>query len=193
MAEQYGRRSIWRWRIALRAKGRRWLARIRLLNPACWLYITPFGRLMAAQARASAMTGLKDARQEELVAAMRAVLCCAERAVNKDGAKLSLIGWGTAVSSALQAPGQSRTLEAPRQGEGWVFLDWEKPADGGAVAAYKIERRERPSGDWILVSMAIESEATLNNQERGKDLEYRVIATNRAGDDVTSNTVATVL
>ena len=24
-------------------------------------------------------------------------------------------------------------------------------------------------GDWVLVSMAIESEATLNNQERGKD------------------------
>jgi len=74
-----------------------------------------------------------------------------------------------------------------------VFLDWKKPADGGAVAAYKIERRERPAGPWTLVSMAIESEATLNNQERGKDWEYRVIATNKAGESVPSNTVAVVL
>jgi len=41
--------------------------------------------------------------------------------------------------------------------------------------------------------MAIESEATLNNQERGKDWEYRIFATNKAGESVTSNTVAAVL
>ncbi len=78
-------------------------------------------------------------------------------------------------------------------GEGWVFLDWKKPADGGAVAAYKIERRELPASGWTLISMAIESEATLNNQERGKEWEYRVIATNKAGEGVPSNTVAAVL
>ena len=69
----------------------------------------------------------------------------------------------------------------------------QKLADGGAVAAYKIERRERPAGECILVSMAIESEATLNNQERGKDWEYRVIATNKAGESVPSNTVSAVV
>ena len=68
-----------------------------------------------------------------------------------------------------------------------------EPADGGAVAAYKIERRERPAGDWMLVNMAVESEATLNNQERGKEWEYRVVATNKAGESVPSNTVAAVL
>ena len=29
--------------------------------------------------------------------------------------------------------------------EGWGFLDWKGPVEGGKVAAYKIERRERPS------------------------------------------------
>ena len=49
------------------------------------------------------------------------------------------------------------------------------------------------AGDWMLVHMAVESEATLNNQERGKDWEYRVIATNKAGESTPSNTVAAVL
>jgi hypothetical protein len=45
----------------------------------------------------------------------------------------------------------------------------------------------------MLVGMAVESEATLNNQVRSKDLEYRVIATNKAGESTPSNTVSAVL
>ncbi len=89
--------------------------------------------------------------------------------------------------------GQARTLEAPRQGDGWVLLDWKEPVDGGKVAAYKIERRERPSGPWTDSGMAIESEITLSNQERGKEWEYRVIAVNKAGGATPSNTVMVVL
>ncbi|MCH8120368.1 MAG: fibronectin type III domain-containing protein [Planctomycetes bacterium] len=157
-------------------------------------FITLSDEQVAAQAAAEQVTATKNAGMEELVTAMRADLRYAEDAVNYDDAKLSALGWGgRAAPTELEVPGQARALEAPQQGEGWVFLDWKKPTDGGAVAAYKIERRERPAGDWMLVSMAIESEATLNNQERGKDLEYRVIATNKAGDGVPSNTVAVVL
>lgn len=157
-------------------------------------FITLCDEQVAAQAAAEQVTETKAAGLEELVTAMRADLRYAEDAVNYDDAKLTAIGWGgRAAPTALEVPGQTRALEAPRQGEGWVFLDWKQPADGGAVAAYKIERRERPVGDWMLVSMAIESEATLNNQDRGKDLEYRVIATNKAGEGVPSNTVAVVL
>ena len=61
------------------------------------------------------------------------------------------------------------------------------------MAAYKIERREQPTGAWMMVNMAFESEATLNNQDRGKDWEYRIVATNKAGESVPSNTVAAVL
>ncbi len=149
---------------------------------------------VAARAASEQTTETKAAGLEELVTAMRADLRYAEDAVNYDDAKLSALGWGAkAPPTALEAPGQARALEAARQGEGWVFLDWKKPADGGAVAAYKIERRELPASGWTLISMAIESEATLNNQERGKEWEYRVIATNKAGEGVPSNTVAAVL
>ena len=157
-------------------------------------FITLCDEQVAALAAAEQATETKAAGLEELVTAMKADLRYAEDAVNYDDAKLTALGWGgKAGPTALEVPGQPRSLEVPRQGEGWIFLDWKKPADGGAVAAYKIERRERPSGDWMLVNMAIESEATLNNQERGKDFEYRVIATNKAGESIPSNTVAAVL
>ena len=157
-------------------------------------FITLCDEQTAAQATAEQATETKRAALTELATAMKADLRYAEDAVDYNDAKLTALGWGgKAAPTALAVPGQPRALEAPQQGEGWVFLDWKKPADGGAVAAYKIERREQPTGDWVMVNMAIESEATLNNQERGKDWEYRIVATNKAGESVPSNTVAAVL
>jgi len=157
-------------------------------------FITLCDELVAAQGAAEQVAATKKAGLEELVDAMKSDLRYAEDTVAYDDAKLTLLGWGgKATGVALQPPGQARTLEAPRQGEGWVFLDWKEPADGGAVASYKIERRLRPAGDWALISVALESEATLNNQERNKDWEYRVIAVNKAGEGVPSNTVAAVV
>jgi hypothetical protein len=74
-----------------------------------------------------------------------------------------------------------------------TLSDAQVAAQTAAVAACQIERRERPSGDRALVSMAIESEATPNNQERGKDWDYRLIAKNNADESVPSNTVAAVV
>ena len=157
-------------------------------------FITLCDEQTAAQATAEQATETKRAALTELATAMKADLRYAEDAVDYNDAKLTALGWGgKAAPTALAVPGQPRALEAPQQGEGWVFLDWKKPADGGAVAAYKIERREQPTGAWMMVNMAIESEATLNNQERGKDWEYRIVATNKAGESVPSNTVAAVL
>ena len=65
--------------------------------------------------------------------------------------------------------------------------------DGGKPAAYKIQRRERPAGDWQDVSIAMDSETTLVDQPRGKELEYRAVAVNKAGDGEPSNTVLAVL
>ena len=78
---------------------------------------------------------------------MKGVLRYAETTVGNDEVKWALLGWGgKAADTALEAPGQARTLEAPRQGEGCGFLDWKEPVDGAAVASYKIEHRERPAG-----------------------------------------------
>ena len=146
---------------------------------------------VAAQAAAEQATVNKSAGREELADAMKAVLRYAEEAVDHDDAKLSLLGWGgIAAPTALQVPGQPRNLELPRQGQGWVFLDWKKPAEGGAVASYKIERRQRPSGNWALLSVALESESMLTGQDASIDWEYRVIAINKAGEGPPSNTTA---
>ena len=109
-------------------------------------YVTLTDAQVAAMAAAEQATDTKVAGLEELITAMRTDLRYAEDAVNYDDAKLTALGWGgRADPTAMAIPGQPRALEAPRQGEGWIFLDWKKPADGGSVAAYKIERRERRS------------------------------------------------
>ncbi len=48
-----------------------------------------------------------------------------------------------------------RQLEAMKQGEGWVFLDWKQPAEGERVSAYKVQRRS--GGNWQDVATAIKS------------------------------------
>ena len=90
------------------------------------------------------------------VACLRRVL-----AGQQDDDLLKRIGWsGRRPKTDLLAPDQCRALEAPRQGEGWVFLDWKQPVDGGKPAAYKIQRRECPEGSWTDIGMSIESETT---------------------------------
>jgi hypothetical protein len=149
---------------------------------------------VAAKAAAEQATAAKQAAREQLIAAMRAVLRYAEDAVSHNDAKLTALGWGArAARTPLQAPGQSGSLEAPYQAEGRITLRWAKPGDGGAVAAYRIERRQVPDGDWTIVDMSVEREATLVGQPRRTDWEYRVIAINKAGEGPPSNTVAAVL
>ncbi len=157
-------------------------------------YIDAKNVATAAQAAAEQAIIDKNAALQLLVDDMKADLRYAEITVNYDDAKLKLIGWGgRSAATALTPPGQTRALEAPRQGEGWIFLDWKEPVDGGAVAAYKIQRRMRPDGPWTNVGMAVESEITLTNQERTKEWEYLVIAVNKAGEGAPSNTVMAVL
>jgi hypothetical protein len=137
------------------------------------LYYTKRDTALAAAANAEAAVTAKDEAPEALTDAMKADLRCAENTVDFDDDKLKLIGWSAKKAvTTLTPPGQPRLAEAPRQGEGWVFLDWKPPADGGRPAAYTIERRERPSGP---------------------DLEYRIIAVNKAGESTPSNTIMVVL
>jgi hypothetical protein len=153
-------------------------------------YIAAKNTLIAAQAAAEQATSDKDNALDNLVGAMKSDIRYAENTVDFDNDKLKLIGWaGKKTPTALHIPGQTRLLEAPRQGAGWVYLDWKKPSDGGAVSAYKIMRRERPEGEWADIATAVISEATLVEQPTGKELEYRIIAVNKAGDGEPSNTV----
>ena len=157
-------------------------------------YITAANAAIAAAAAAEAATSSKDDALEDLIGAMKSDLRYAENTVNFDDEKLKLIGWaGKKAPHALTAPGQSRLLEAPRQGAGWVFLDWKKPVEGGTPAAYRVMRRERPDGAWSEVATAVITEATLVEQPTGIELEYRIVAVNKAGDGEPSNTAMVVL
>lgn len=156
-------------------------------------YTTARDQANAARVAAEQATETKDAQLTELTAAMRADYDYAENAVASPD-QLALIGWGPRKTPAApDVPGIPRNFEAPRQGEGWVFLDWKSPADGGKVVSYQVERRERPAGDWTVVGMALETEIMLTGQERGKDWEYRVIAANKSGLGEPSTTIAVVL
>lgn len=157
-------------------------------------YTSAKNAAIAAQAAAEDATTSKDEALEDLADAMKSDIRYAENTVDFDDDKLKLIGWaGRKERTPLAPPGQARLLEAPKQGEGWVFLDWKAPIDGGAPAAYKVMRRERPAGPWEDAATAVITEATLVEQPRGKELEYRIIAVNKAGDGEPSNTAMVVL
>ena len=150
--------------------------------------------LIAKQAVAEAATTAKTEALEDLTEAMKADIRYAENTVNFDDNKLKLIGWaGRKSRRPLTPPGQARLLEALRQGEGWVFLDWKKPADGGRPKAYKIQRRKPDGRIWQDVATAILTEVTLVDQPRAKELEYRIVAVNKTGEGPPSNTVMVVL
>ncbi|WPD21637.1 MAG: fibronectin type III domain-containing protein [Candidatus Electrothrix scaldis] len=148
-----------------------------------------------ALAASKQATDIKQADLDDTMTDMKSIIHYAEDTVHGDDAKLSELGWGgRAEPRALQVPGQPRLLEIPEQGAGWLTLDWKKPVAGGAPASYKIERRElTEGGTWDLAGIAIETEATINNQEHGKEWEYRVLAINKAGEGEPSNTVTAVL
>lgn len=150
--------------------------------------------LLAKKANAETATTAKDDALEDLIEALKSNILYAENTVNFDDVKLKLIGWaGRQTATALTPPGQSRLLEAPKQGEGWVFLDWKAPADGGKPRAYKIQRRKRSNSSWQDVATAIITEATLVEQPQKQELEYRIIAVNKAGQGQPGNTVMVVL
>jgi len=164
------------------------------LDTAISEYTATRDAAVVAQATAEQATAAKDEILQTLIDDMRADLRYAENTVDYDDEKLKLLGWGgRKAKTSLVPPGQARTLEAPREGEGWIYMDWKEPSDGGKVAAYKIERRERPEGPWADAGIAMESEVTLSDQERGKEWEYRVVAVNKAGEGMPSNTVMAVL
>jgi len=116
-----------------------------------------------------------------------------ESIIHRD-VQLKKLGWGGRRPRVqLSAPGQVEDLKITEQGEGWLKLQWRKPSDSGAPSTYYIQRRIRSGGTWAVVGSSMVVEATLEDQQRGCELEYRVVAVNKAGDGPESNTVMAVL
>lgn len=158
------------------------------------IYSARRDNFIAKQATAEQVTAAKNEALEDLIEAMKADIRYAENTVDFDDDKLKLIGWaGKKTKTPLAPPGQPRLLEARKQGAGWVFLDWKAPVDGGKPKTYKVQRRLHSGGSWKDVATAILTEATLVEQPQEQELEYRIIAVNKAGEGSPSNTVMVVL
>jgi hypothetical protein len=171
-------------------------AAAELLLEAVSEYNTARDAAVAAQASAVQGTASKNEALDELTGLLKADLRYAESMTNGDPSRLQVIGWGPPRSrrfSDLAVPGQVITLEVLQEGNSWISLGWKEPFDGGPVSAYRVQRRRRDGGEWTDVGASVETAVTLSDQETGVELEYRVIAVNRAGEGPASNIVRAVL
>jgi len=157
-------------------------------------YLAKRDEIIVASAQLSTKYDEKDDLQEDLTDDMKRVIKFLENKTNNDPEQLATIGWIVdSGSGAKQPPGQPRALEIVNQTDASIFLDWKNPTSGGRVASYRVERRERPEGQWETVGANNITELLLTNQPRGVELEYRIVAFNSNGDSTPSNTVAATL
>jgi hypothetical protein len=145
------------------------------------------------QAQVTQLTAKREGLSDDISDATRTLLRYAEIIVTDDS-QLGLVGWaGRAARTPLQAPGQARQLAITKQGADWLTLTWQSPSDGGKAGSYVVQYRDNPGGAWLNAGTTADTQLTLAAQPRGKPLEYRVYALNKAGNGLESNVVAVTL
>lgn len=119
----------------------------------------------------------------------------AEALHRKQPAKLLEINWRVrAAPKKLEKPEQAMNLKIVFEENGGLKLAWKKPVGGGKVAAYQIMRRNiTENTDYQLAGASVNRFVELTDQPQGVKLEYRIIAINRTGESVPSNSVYAVL
>jgi hypothetical protein len=159
-------------------------------------YATAHDQAVADAAKGMSSTAAKEAALQVAERLTKGLLRYGEDVARGDATKLSLLGWGPRhprTPATLAVPGQVNTLQVVGEGVNQVSLGWQEPLDGGAVAAYRVQRRKRDGGVWIDVGMSVALKVTLAGQDAGVEWEYRVTAVNEAGDGPESNVVRAVL
>jgi len=147
-----------------------------------------------AEGEAAVAYDEKQDALQDLSDKMKSILRYAEIAHRDDEGKLRTIGWsGKREPTKLQPPGAPRTLEVKREGRGWVYLDWKSPAEGGAVSAYRVLTRTSGETEWKEVVLCFESMTVLTEQPQGVDIEFQVLAINKAGESLPSNLISVAL
>lgn len=152
-----------------------------------------------AHAQAQLATVTKGTKLDDLVELMKNDLKLSEVDVADDPEKLAQIGWGPRQQpQPVEAPGQPTNLHPVAEGQGMLWLAWDRPDSGGPIRNYIVERREQPAGGgefgmWNIVGTALNNEISLTDQPRGIQMEYKVKAVNAGGESVPSNTSAVVL
>jgi len=156
-----------------------------------------------AMAAAQVATEAKQAALAQLHAVIKRQLKQSQIDTAANPENLEYIGWGPrAAAQSIEAPGQPLALKSVSEGAGTLEIEWNRPArgSGGPVRTYIIERRELAQddggdrgGEWRQAAISLETKASLKDQPRGVQLEYRVKAINKAGQSQPSNTIAVVL
>ena len=154
-----------------------------------------------AKAQAQIATTTKTGTLDTLESLMKDSLKASELDVASDPDKLLEIGWGPKVAPVpISAPDAPSNLMPTYEGPGDLTLQWDKPVhDPNRPAVnYAVERRDQPAGggefgEWIFVDMTYKNQIDLTGQPRGIQMEYKVMATNAAGQSGPSNTAAVVL
>jgi len=164
------------------------------LQAALATYIAAKDATVTADKAAAESYTTKDDALDELVDLMKADIRYAEIAVRNNAEKLRQIGWSAPRDrKSLESPGQVRSLGTLQEGDGWVILDWKEPTDGGRVSAYRVRCKKANGGGWKDAGMAVETRILMNDQERGVELTYNVVAVNKTGVGEPSNIVTAVL
>ena len=161
--------------------------------------------MTAAASYQSATAAAKQAgqRQKRAFAALQSEISQQIKVAEVDTVaqpvKLGLIGYSERRKpTAVTRPGPV-VLKTPIPiGQDNVQLSWQKNSHTGCgpVQTYLVERRTMGSGQpspWSLCATAFDSPVVLNEQPQGVKLEYRVIAANRGGQSLPSNTVSVTL
>jgi hypothetical protein len=153
-----------------------------------------------AKSQAQIATVTKDEKLDALVELMKNDLKLSEVDVVADPEKLYEIGWGPRQDpQPIQTPGSPTDLHPIAEGQGTILIKWEKPPTDASrpVRNYIIERREQQEdgsfGAWTLVQTTYDCEINLTEQPVEVRVEYRVKASNEAGESMPSNTVSVVL
>jgi len=169
------------------------------LGTAIGTYTTARNAQAEAQAAAKNATINKNDKQDALEEEMRKILYLAEHDCIDNPGNLDYIGWSDRKPpTPLTKPGQPGELTPTYEGPGTLKLSWGKPVSGGSVSSYRIERSDQPEGGgipgpWTLITTSYSETVTMENQPRGVEMQYRVIATNAAGDSMPSNIATVVL
>jgi hypothetical protein len=162
---------------------------------------TAIAQRQAKEAALEAAVEDENSKFDTLIREMKKVLYIAEAYHAADSVKLSLIGWATSDDPSSTLPDQPQELIARELDRGKVELAWSlpRPATGGVVRFYRIERRTRQTDnswtDWgkDKTYSTTNRQIELQDQPMGIELEYRVICVNPAGESIPSNTVRVVL
>ena len=168
--------------------------------------ITQYNIARSAQNQAAAVakvaTENKNQKLDAMIDLMKEDLKISEVDTDSDPEELAYIGWGTKnPKTPIEAPSQPGNLIAIFNGSSQLTLKWDKSAieKDKPVYNYIIQRRDKAEGQdqafggWFMVDMCYDNQASFIGQPANLEMEYRVIATNSAGQSPESNSVAVVL